>query len=195
VINYGDFLDLELPLKQPGMHNRMNAAAALAVAKQEQLDLDQARGTLSQFAGTWRRFEFKGDCNGAPIYDDYGHHPTAIKATIEGARELYPHKKIVVAFQPHTFTRTKELFDDFARAFAAADMALFLPIYAAREENESGVSSRELAVKALEFIPESHYAESFEQAEQLLRQQLTDHDVVIVMGAGDITELATQLTA
>lgn len=194
VINYRDFFDIELPLKQPGIHNRMNAAAALAVAKQEQLDIEQAKGTLAQFAGTWRRFEFKGDCNGAPVYDDYGHHPTAVTATINGARELYPDKKITVVFQPHTFTRTKKLFDDFARVFSAADAVMLLPIYAAREDNESGVSSRELAVKALEFISESRYAESFEQAEQQLRQQLTDHDVLIVMGAGDVTELASALT-
>ncbi|MCA9354549.1 MAG: UDP-N-acetylmuramate--L-alanine ligase, partial [Candidatus Kaiserbacteria bacterium] len=180
VVNYMDFVDLELPLKQPGIHNCLNAAAALAVATHEKLDLDAAKNALLHFAGTWRRFEFKGDCNGAPVYDDYGHHPTEIKATIAGARELYPDKRIVVAFQPHTFTRTAALFDDFAKAFSGADSVVFLPIYAARENNETGVSSRELAVKALEYVPESRFAESFEAAEQLLRQQLTDHEVLVV---------------
>ena len=194
VVNYLDCLDLELPLTQPGAHNRLNAAAALAVAKHEQLNMEQARGALAQFAGVWRRFEYKGDCNGAPVYDDYAHHPTEIKASIDGARELYPDKKIIVAFQPHTYTRTAALFDELAKSFAAADAVLFLPIYAAREDNESGVSSRELAVKALEFIPESSYAESFEQAAQQLRHQLSDHDVLVVMGAGDVTELAATLT-
>jgi len=190
VINYREYLDLTLPLKQPGVHNRLNAAAAKAVARREKLDVDEVETALSNFSGTWRRFEYKGDCNGAPVYDDYAHHPTEIKATISAARELYPQHRLVIAFQPHTYTRTKALFDDFARAIGHADSVVLLPIYAAREQNESGVSSRELSVKALEFSRDARFVESVSAAEEYLRQTLTDKDVLVVMGAGDVSELA-----
>lgn len=193
VVNYLDLLDLQLPLKQPGMHNRFNAAAALAVARREKLDLEQAKEALSHFTGTWRRFEYKGECNGALVYDDYAHHPTEIRATIDAARELYPDRKLTIAFQPHTFTRTKTLFTDFAKAFGLADAVVLLPIYAAREQNESGVSSRELSVKALEFSRDARFVESVAAAEEYFRKTLTDQDVLVVMGAGDVSELATLL--
>jgi UDP-N-acetylmuramate--alanine ligase len=193
VINYLDLLDIELALKQPGMHNRLNAAAALAAARRERLDLEEAKDALSHFAGTWRRFEFKGECNGALVYDDYAHHPTEIKATISAARELYPDRHLIIAFQPHTFTRTKTLFADFAKAFGLADTVVLLPIYAAREENTSGVSSRELSVKALEFSRDTRFVESIDAAEQHFRQVLTSNDVLVVMGAGDISGLASRL--
>lgn len=193
VVNYIASLDLDLKLKQPGMHNRMNAAAALAAAKCEKIDAAQATEALTQFSGTWRRFEYKGEVNGAPIYDDYAHHPTEIRATIDAVRELYPERRLVIAFQPHTFTRTKVLFDEFAKAVGLADQVIFLPIYAAREENISGVSSRELAVKSLEYISESSYKETISQAAAELRKTLTENDVLVVMGAGDVTELAKEL--
>ncbi|MCA9360653.1 UDP-N-acetylmuramate--L-alanine ligase, partial [Candidatus Kaiserbacteria bacterium] len=181
VVNYLDILDLDLELKQPGFHNRLNAAAASAVARHEKLDLEKAKAALMNFTGTWRRFEYKGELNGAPVYDDYGHHPTEIRATISAARELYPDKKLTIVFQPHTYTRTKQLFDEFAKAVGLADAVLFLPIYSAREENVSGVTSRELSVKSLEFTSNSSYADSFESAEKLLRQKISDEDVVVVM--------------
>jgi len=193
VINYLEYFDATLSMKQPGIHNRLNAAAALAVAKREKIELTAAKESVSHFAGTWRRFEYKGECNGALMYDDYAHHPTEIRATIAGARELYPDRKLVVAFQPHTFTRTKTLFADFAKALGQADAVVLLPIYAAREQNESGVSSRELSVKALEFTRDARYVETIAAAEEYLKQTLTDQDVLVVMGAGSISELATVL--
>ena len=99
---------------------------------------------LENFAGTARRFEYKGDVNGAKVYDDYAHHPTEIAATISGVRELYPEKKLTVVFQSHTYSRTHELFDAFTESLSKADRVLMLPIYAAREENESGVSAEKL---------------------------------------------------
>lgn len=194
VIDYMEFMDLQLSLKQPGMHNRLNAAAALAVAKVEKLEITEAKKAVSQFAGTWRRFEYKGELKGALIYDDYAHHPTEIRATINGVRELYPTKRLVVVFQPHTYTRTKALFDDFARALGAADAVIILPIYAAREKNSSGVTSRELAVKTLEFLSDVQYVESIEVAEQIVHKIISENDVVVVMGAGTVSELATLLT-
>jgi len=193
VVNYLDFLDINLELKQPGMHNRLNASAALAVAKKEQIDIEEAKETLREFTGTWRRFEYKGDINGGAIYDDYAHHPTEIMATIGSARELYPERTLTIVFQPHTYTRTKEFFDDFARALGLADKVIILPVYAAREENVSGITSRELSVKTLEFNKNVEYAESFTDAEEILKEKISDNDVVVVMGAGDVTELAGNL--
>ena len=194
VINYQDLLDLSLPLKQPGLHNRQNAAAALSVAKYEKLSVDEAREALGQFAGTWRRFEYKGTCNNAPVYDDYAHHPTEIRATIDSARELYPDRRLIILFQPHTYTRTASLFDDFARALGLADQVFILPIYAAREENTTGVTSRELSVKVIEHNPNVAYLDSTESAESTLQSTITDQDVLVVMGAGDVSLLAGKLT-
>lgn len=194
VVDYMEFFDMQLSLKQPGIHNRFNAAAALAVAKVEKLDTAEAKKAVSQFAGTWRRFEYKGELRGALIYDDYAHHPTEIRATIDGVRELYPDRRLVLVFQPHTYTRTKALFDDFAKSVGLADVVIILPIYAAREKNTSGVTSRELAVKTLEYSGDVQYIETIELAEQLVHKIATDNDVVVVMGAGTISELAILLT-
>jgi len=194
VVDYQTQLDLALPLKVPGMHNRLNAAAALAVAKHERLDPAAAKQALSQFAGTWRRFEYKGDCDGVPVYDEYAHHPTEIRASIDGVRELYPDRRVVVTFQPHTYTRTKALFVEFAKALGRADQVFLLPIYAAREENESGVSSRELAVKTMEYATAVQYVESLESAVGVIHAELGEGDVLVVMGAGDVTTLANTLT-
>lgn len=193
VINYVDELDLDLSLKQPGFHNRLNAAAAITAAKRESIPVEDAKKAISNFAGTWRRFEFKGEVNGVPVYDDYAHHPTEIRSTIQGVRELYPDRKLTIVFQPHTYSRTHRLFDEFAKAVGLADEVIFLPIYAAREENVSGVTSRELSVKSLEFIRNSIYLGSFTEAEQHIRKNITSNGIIVVMGAGDVTELADSL--
>lgn len=193
VIDYLEFVDLNLKLKQPGMHNRLNAAAALAVAKHEKLDLDTSETALEQFAGTWRRYEYKGELNGAPVYDDYGHHPTEIKATIEGTRELYPDKRVVVVFEPHTYNRTAALFDEFARVFREADEVILLPIYAARSEDPHGVTSRELAVKALEYNDQVAFIKSYEEVVMQLTSRVGEGDVLLIMGAGPIVNLTKLL--
>lgn len=193
VIDYTQYLNVELPLKLPGLHNHLNAAAAFTVAKHEKIPTDTINEALEKFSGTWRRFEYKGELNGAPVYDDYAHHPTAIKATIAATKELYPDRKLTVLFEPHTYSRTVALFDEFAKSFAGADEVILLPIYAAREDNPTGVSSRELAVKALEFNKNTRFIETFAQAEAELRQAMTRDNVVVVMGAGTITELASAL--
>lgn len=195
VIDYMDFLDVALPLKQPGFHNRLNAAAALAVADRERLSVAESKIALGEFAGTWRRFEYKGEFQGVPVYDDYAHHPTEIKATLEGARELYPEKDITIVFEPHTHSRTGMFFDDFARAFAHADRVLLLPIYAAREENVQGISSRELAVKSLEYNKNVLYVRNYEVAIETLKDATKQNDVIVVLGAGNITKLAAELVA
>ncbi|MEY2665306.1 MAG: UDP-N-acetylmuramate--L-alanine ligase, UDP-N-acetylmuramate--alanine ligase [Candidatus Parcubacteria bacterium] len=193
VLDYNEFFDVNLPLKQPGMHNRMNAAAALTVAEHEKLNVGEATKALSEFAGTWRRFEYKGEWQGTAVYDDYAHHPTEIKATLGGLRELYPDRNIVAIAELHTYSRTTSLFDDFAKVTALADCFYFLPIYAAREENTSGVSVKELAVKSLEYNPHTSYVPTYEAMIDTLKQTVNDRDVIVFLGAGNITKLATEL--
>jgi len=194
IVNYHDFLELDLPLKQPGMHNRLNAAAATAAAAQEKISIQEADSALGDFTGTWRRFEHKGEVNGAPVYDDYAHHPTEIRAAIDGVKELYPGKNIILAFQPHTYSRTAALFGEFAKSVGQANEILILPVFAAREENQTGVSSRELAVKTLETNTNARYVESFAAAEKAICKSADAESVVMIVGAGDVTQLADSLT-
>jgi UDP-N-acetylmuramate--alanine ligase len=193
VVDYLEYFDVSLQLKQPGIHNRFNAAAAIAAARQEKIPVTASTEAVAAFTGTWRRFEFKGDFQEALVYDDYAHHPTAIRMTIAGARELYPDKKIITVFEPHLFSRTESLFEDFARSFIEADHALLLPIYAAREDNTRGVTSRELAVKAFEFNPYVLYVPTYDEAIAELGRLADKDSVILVLGAGDITKLAAQL--
>jgi UDP-N-acetylmuramate--alanine ligase len=193
VLDYNEFFDMHLSLKQPGIHNRMNAAAALTVADHEKLDVTGATKALSDFAGTWRRFEFKGEWQGAQVYDDYAHHPTELRATLGGLRELYPQKRIIAIAELHTYSRTATLFDDFAKVTAYADQFYFLPIYAAREENTAGVSIKELAVQSLQFNPQVSYIPSYDETIKILKDITTPDDVIVFLGAGNITKLATEL--
>lgn len=198
VVDYHEYLDLLLPLKHPGLHNRQNAAAAKAAAV---VALGIARETvdkaLSAFSGTWRRFEYKGVMVGTevPVYDDYGHHPTEVAATIHAARELYPDKKIIVAFQPHTYSRTKELFGDFVAALALADRVYLAPIYAAREEDKGEVSSEKLAEAIVALGKEAVTTAGLDELEVALKESVKEDSVVLVMGAGPITKVAVKLTS
>lgn len=193
LIDYGKYFNPLRVLKVPGMHNQMNAAAATAVATHLGVKPLNSDETLAQFVLPWRRFEYKGDVNGAHIFDDYGHHPTEIRATLQGARERFPDKKITLVFQPHTYTRAHELFADFVTELGKADRVLLAPIYAAREENLNNVSSDKLA----EAISKNGIAveafASFDTIVETLKPQLTKDDVVLVMGAGDITTVAQNL--
>ncbi len=194
VIDYGKYFDPVQRLKVPGVHNQMNAAAARAAAEYVGIKSNIIRNALQEFKGTWRRFEYKGECNGAPVYDDYGHHPTEIKATLEGARELYPDKKITLVFQPHTYSRVAGLFNDFVSALSSADHVFVLPIYAAREENTTGVSSEGLVTAIGKTEKEAKFVETFDEVIALVKESVSKDDVVVVMGAGDITQIARALT-
>ncbi len=185
-----------LRLKVPGQHNIKNAQAALAVARALGIEDQIAIRALNEFAGTWRRFEYKGETEiGAKVYDDYAHHPTEIIATLQGARELFPEQKIIVVFQPHLYSRTKLLFNDFLKSFDGADEVLILPIYAAREEIDPSIDSRDL-VRALEEtgkIKSVKYFADFVTAEHYLIKNLKKADVVLTMGAGDIFVLGEKI--
>lgn len=190
LVDYGKYFNPMLKLKIPGMHNALNAAAASAVADTLGVRPLMSQKALEGFSGTWRRFEYKGELHGAKVYDDYGHHPTEIKATLQGARELYPDKKITLVFQSHTYSRTQELFDDFVDVLASADRTIVLPIYAAREENISGVTHVQLGEAITQRNPNVLALNTFDEAVEEIKKSVGENDVVIVMGAGDITQVA-----
>ena len=194
VVDYGKYFDPLLKLKVPGVHNQLNASAALAVAERVGIKKEVAENALTQFAGTWRRFEYKGEVNGAKVYDDYGHHPTEITATIRGARELYPERKLTLVFQSHTYTRTNELFEHFVDALGLADMTYILPIYAAREENVSGISHTMLADSVVEKGRPAIALDTFDETVARITATANENDLILVMGAGDVTQVAGMLT-
>lgn len=196
VIDYTKSLDLTIKLRQPGLHTRMNAAAATAVGEFLDIERPVITEALENFAGTWRRFEYKGDVLGTPVYDDYAHHPTEIRVTIKGARELYPNRKLIVVAQTHTYSRTKELFNDFVTAYAAADQVYLLPIYAAREENVLGVSSEQLAKAITEKGTPAVVMQTTAAIAQAVKESLNESEpaVIVIMGAGDVTNVASELT-
>lgn len=195
VVDYTKEIDLLIPMKVPGMHNRMNAAAALTASLEVELEKTGVQKTLQEFTGTWRRFEYKGKTKqGALVYDDYGHHPTEIAATLEGAHELYPDKKILLVYQPHMYSRTHALFNDFVDALSKADKVFLLPIYAAREINVSGVTSDDLVKEIGVRIPARVFSE-FDEVVEAIKKEATEDHVVLVMGAGDVYQIAESLIA
>lgn len=184
----------EYQLLVPGEFNAMNARAAAAAARAivpaaSQSDINRS---LSSFHGTWRRFENKGKTSkGVEVYDDYAHHPTAIRETLHALRAMYT-GKIFVAFHPHLYSRTRDLFDGFARAFKDADEVLVAPIYAAREVDDGSISSEMLAERIQEEGTRARAA-SFEEIEHILRTEPKEGDVIMTMGAGDIYQIADAL--
>lgn len=189
-----------LKLRVPGRHNISNANAALAVARLLGIDEKIAVESLNNFSGAWRRMEYKGEINGAKVYDDYGHHPTEIAATLNGAKELVGQNgKLWCVFQPHQYHRTFDLFEKFIGAFSAADKVVLLPIYsvAGREDEEikKQVSSEKLALRlqAQGKKEDVVYIEDFNKAGAYLKERLQARDVCLIMGAGDIYKLTNLL--
>ena len=178
----GEELLCHIQLHVFGLHNVYNALAAAAAASVCGIAPDLIAKSLREFVGAKRRMECKGSLNGAVVYDDYGHHPVEINATLSGAREM-GYNRILCAYQPHTYSRTAKLFDEFAHAFGFADRVYFADIYAARELNVFGVSSEGLAK---EIGPAAEYCGSFSHIAEALTRDAKEGDLVIVMGAGDI---------
>jgi UDP-N-acetylmuramate--alanine ligase len=193
VIDYRKYINLTLKLHQPGLHNRQNAAAASAAASFVGIEESFIESALVHFAGTARRFEYKGDIHGALVYDDYAHHPTELRAAIAGVRELYPDKKLTVVFQPHTFSRTQELFADFVEELAKCDHVLLLPVYAAREEAGYTTSSMDIESALLKKNVSAKHFMTHEACALSIKESATGNDVIFVMGAGDVTRVATLL--
>ena len=189
----GSILDIKLAV--PGIHNVYNALAAIAVSTILDIDKEHVVTALNLFGGTSRRFEYKGEIHGVTIIDDYAHHPTEIKATLTAAQN-YPHGKIWCVFQPHTYTRTKALMNEFAEALSLADHVILADIYAARETDNLGISSRTLRDKIIELGHECNYFptyENFAEIEKFLLQNCTKGDLLITMGAGDVVKIGNEL--
>jgi UDP-N-acetylmuramate--alanine ligase len=183
VIDYSKF-EMTEKLLVPGEHNRQNAKTVLGVAQALGIDLKKAEKSLAEFAGTWRRFEYKGKTkSGALIYDDYAHNPQKVKAALQGAREMFPDKKIKVVFQPHLFSRTKLLLNEFAGAFGDADEVILAPIFPAREVFDPTINSEILAERIKTTIARAF--PDFESIENYLKSSLGPNDVLITMGAGE----------
>ena len=165
-----------------GRHNAMNALAASAAAWMMGIPGQAVSRGLVSFHGAGRRMEFKGKFHGADVYDDYAHHPDEVAATISAVRNAMPGRRLVLAFQPHTYSRTSALFDDFVRELSRADVLVLAEIYAARERNTIGISSADVAEK----IPGAVFCETLPEVTEYLRQNVREGDVVLTMGAGDI---------
>ncbi len=170
-----------LDLQVIGKHNALNALAAAGVAWFLQIPGEAVAAGLASFTGANRRMQYKGRVNGADVYDDYAHHPDELKATIDAVRTMN-YKRIVIAFQPHTYTRTKALFDDFVAQLSRADVLLVAEIYAARERNTVGISSKDIT----DTIPDSIYCQTLQDVAAQLGQLASPGDLILTIGAGDI---------
>ena len=178
-----------------GEHNALNALAAIAVAAELEVPFEQSAEALAGFGGIERRFEIKGTARGVTVVDDYGHHPVEVRATLAAARGVHS-GRIVAVFQPHRYTRTRDLFDDFARAFHDADVLVLTEIYAAGEDKLPGIDAQGLASAArsaghrdVRFIPE------LEELPDVLASELQSGDLVITLGAGNVSSVAPRLLA
>ena len=174
----------------PGEHNVRNALAAIAVGRTLGLDAHVIANALAKFLGVDRRFQILGDYHGALVVDDYAHHPTEIRATLDAARRGYPGRRVVALFQPHLYSRTRDFAREFGESLAAADVPIVSPIYAAREKPVEGISSRMIADAApgIELLDRSNA-----QIVSELRRRLEPNDIFIAMGAGDVHEIAEEL--
>jgi UDP-N-acetylmuramate--alanine ligase len=192
-VSHKGVLQGEVTLKMVGEHNVLNALACCAVAHELGISFKTTAEALGHFQGVQRRFTVRGEKGGVTVVDDYGHHPAEIKATLAGARASFPHRRIVCAFQPHRYTRTRDLLGDFATAFNDADTLVLTEIYAAGEDPIPGVTGSRLheAVKACGHR-DATFAERGELATRL-KERVREGDLVITLGAGDITHAAEEL--
>jgi UDP-N-acetylmuramate--alanine ligase len=179
-------------LHVPGRHNVLNATAAVAIAHQLGVDAEKIAEGLSHFRGVDRRFQSRGTARGVAVVDDYGHHPTEIRATLAAAREC-GYKKVHVVFQPHRFSRTLDLLDEFSGAFHDADTVIVLPIYAASEEPIPGVTAERLAAKIEG--PQVHFVPDFSAAVQLVAAEVREGDLILTLGAGNVSQLGPRILA
>ena len=181
-----------ITLGVPGLHNVYNSLAAVAAARKLSVDMEHIKAGLSNFKGTNRRFEKKGTFHGVTVIDDYAHHPDEIRATLSSAGH-YPHNRIWVVFQPHTYSRTKLLFNEFADALSHADKVVLAKIYAARETDTLGISSADLCEKIKSLGKECVYIDNFEDIEKYLLKNCINGDLLITMGAGDVYKIGEDL--
>jgi UDP-N-acetylmuramate--alanine ligase len=178
---------ISVDLSVPGLHNVMNALVTLGISHSLGMDLHSAANSLTEFSGTSRRFDILGEVNLITIIDDYAHHPTEIQTTLQAARSRYPGRKIWAIWQPHTFSRTKILFDEFKNSFSLADHVIVSQIYASREKDDGFSSSQ--VVDAMQH-PDARYIASLEDISDYLVVNLSSGDVMLVFSAGDATQIS-----
>jgi UDP-N-acetylmuramate--alanine ligase len=189
---------LQVTLNMPGTHNVLNATAAVAVACDEGLDDEAIQRGLAGFAGVGRRFSCLGELTladgSALLVDDYGHHPTEVRATLESARQAWPDRRVVMIYQPHRYTRTRDLYEDFVAVLSRCDVLVLLDVYPAGEEPIPGADSRSLtrSIRQRGQV-EPIFAEQIEDVPALLRDIIRDGDVIITQGAGNVARLAQEL--
>jgi len=189
---------LNISLNIPGRHNALNAAAAIAVASDEGISDQAIIDGLSKFGGVGRRFEVIGNYpvagGNAMLVDDYGHHPTEVKATIQAVRDGWPEKRLVMVFQPHRYTRTRDLYEDFVQVLSEVDVLLVLDVYTAGEEAIPGAGSKNIcgSIRQRGGI-DPIYVESIEQVPQLLGELVRGDDLVMTQGAGSVSKLVAML--
>jgi UDP-N-acetylmuramate--alanine ligase len=183
-------------LQVPGRHNVLNATAAVAIARQLELSPHRIAAGLKRFRGVDRRFQQRGQARGVTVVDDYGHHPTEIRATLSAARETI-RGRIHVIFQPHRYSRTADLMEEFAGAFAAADTVIVLPIYAASEEPIPGVTAELLAGRIAGSVggPRVEFTPDFATAVAAAAAVAREGDLILTLGAGSVSQLAPQILA
>ena len=184
----GEFIHLNVI----GIHNIYNALSTIALSLYYDIPMEQIQKGLAAFSGTKRRFELKGSFQGVTIVDDYAHHPTEIEATLQAAQK-YPHKRLWCVFQPHTYSRTRALLKDFAKALSQADNIILADIYAAREADPGDISSRTLQEEIQKLGKEAFYFPSFEEIEKFLLKNCKEGDLLITMGAGNIVNIGENL--
>lgn len=197
-MGYSELGDFSISLM--GQHSIYNALAVIAACIEMDIELRDIRVHLEEFSGTARRMQHLGEFNGAQIYDDYAHHPTEIRSTLEGAKANFERKNITVVFHPHTFTRTKALLDDFAKSFGSADTVIVLDIYGSAREQQGGVHSTELVEKIKNWNQgsgnrdqEVAYIPTLSECEKHLEKTIGRNDIILLMGAGDVFRIGENL--
>ena len=182
-----------IKLSVPGTHNVSNALGCIALCDAYGIGVEHIKNALLKFKGACRRFELKGVLNGANVYDDYGHHPTEILATSK-ALTAKKYNKSWVVFQPHTYSRTASLLDDFAKVLLNFDNVILVDIYAAREKNTYGISSKDLVDKIKNYGKEALYIPDFDECVSYLKTNVETGDIVLTLGAGTVTQISDMLT-
>jgi UDP-N-acetylmuramate--alanine ligase len=194
----GDYAPLEVTLNMPGWHNMLNALAAIAVATKLAVDDAAIQHSLNAFKGVGRRFQIQGDLpvhNGiVTLVDDYGHHPREVAATLEALKQAYPSRRSIIIFQPHRYTRTRDLFEDFVQVLAGVDVLILMDIYPAGESVITGADGRSLSrAIRLRGQVDPIFVEHWEDLPKLLAGIVHENDVILTMGAGNVGQFATQL--
>lgn len=184
----------QFKIRLMGKHNALNATAVISVCQRFNLDMEKVKVALANFKGTARRFEYIGQKNGAIIIDDYAHHPEEIKATLSAARQVYPEKNIWAIFQPHTYSRTKELLSDFSQSFSDANNVIIIDIYGSAREVQGSVHSKDLAKLINKYeMGKAEYVSSVDETIEYLKKEIGPEDVVITIGAGDVWKISSKL--